>query len=270
LLLSSAWGSESGLGEVVEVPELVMSARGELLPALLPRDKTVPASLTVGFSSDDPASPATPEITRMEIEISRNITLRGSKLPGCSPETLYQAGASARQECSQAYVGDGTVVSEISMYHREPVTVTGHLAAYFYDLPDDRPRILAQVITGSPLPLTYVIPFQVRKMRGSFATSLLVPKRQMTGMRGICAKNHPECFGTPYTLEGVYGHISRLEMTLHRLFPEHGKVGSFVEAHCHASGKRQASSFPLVRVSLDYASGSAPTNALTRKCHVLA
>jgi len=44
----------------------------------------------------------------------------------------------------------------------------------FYAFAEGQPHILAQVTSGGPLPLTYVIPFQIEKAHGAFGMSLVV------------------------------------------------------------------------------------------------
>jgi hypothetical protein len=246
--------------------ELAMSASGEITPIKLPRSKVAPASLRLGFTSEALNSPAVPELTRIVLEISRHLNLQTAGLPSCPLADLYSTNTSARQTCAGSYVGHGSVTSEVTLPDQAPATINGHLVA-FYAFAQGQPRILAQVTSGDPLPLTYVIPFQIAKAQGAFGTSLVVP--QMRHIAGICAPGHPNCFAQPYTLKGVYGHISNFEMSLHRIFAPAGKRSSFVSARCPASNKRPEAIFPLSQTSLYYAGGESLTAAVHGECKVL-
>lgn len=242
-----------------------MSASGGTTPIKLPRSKPIPASLRLGFTSEALNSPAVPELTRIVLEISRNLHLQTAGLPSCPLADLYSTNTSARQTCAGSFVGHGSVTSEVTLPGQAPATVNGHLVA-FYAFAQGQRRILAQVTSGDPLPLTYVIPFQIAKAHGAFGTSLVVP--QMRHIAGICARGHPNCFAQPYTLKGVYGHISNFEMSLHRIFAHTGKRGSFVSARCPVPGKRPEANFPLAQTSLHYAGGNSLTAAVNGKCRV--
>jgi hypothetical protein len=219
----------------------------------------------VGFTSEALNNPTTPELSRIEFEISHNVTLQTSGLPSCPLAMLYSTTASARQTCAGSFVGHGSVTSEVTLPGQAPATINGHLLA-FYAFAQGQPRILAQVTSGDPLPLTYVIPFQIAKAHGAFGTSLVVP--QMSNIAGICARGHPNCFAQPYTLKGVYGNISNFDLSLHRLFAHAGKRESFVSADCPACGNRSEAVFPLVKVGLSYASGVSLSQVSTLPCRV--
>jgi hypothetical protein len=165
----------------------------------------------------------------------------------CSLAILYSS-RDPRQECAAALVGEGSVASEITLPGRSPVDVTGQLLA-FYAYGREQPRILAKVTTGEPLPLVYVIPFTVEPGSGANqGTSLVVPRRRMQTIAGECAPEYPNCFAQPYSLYGVYSHISSFTMSLHRVERRHGERFSFVSAHCSQPHGRSS----LLDVSLGY------------------
>jgi hypothetical protein len=146
------------------------------------------------------------------------------------------------------------------------VKVTGRLLA-FYALGGGRPRILAQVTTGEPLPLVYVIPFTMKSADGSYRTTVFVPRRRMRAIRGICIPDHPNCFApSPYALEGVYGHISEMTMSLHRVVRSRRRRISFVKGSCPLLPDFSVGEFPLLRVSLAYAGGATSSGVVNGRC----
>ena len=144
------------------------------------------------------------------------------------------------------------------------MTIEGHLLA-FYDFGEGQPRILAQVTSTGALPLTYVIPFTIQRSHGIFGTILSV--EQMRFIAGICARGHPNCFSQTYTYKGIYGHISKFELTVDRQFVHAGKRTSVVSADCPASGSSSSEAFPLVKVNLTYPAGQL-RGVATGRCEV--
>ena len=245
--------------------EPVIGVSAETTPEKLPRSHMSPASLRVGFTSQATTTSATPELTSIGIEVSRNLAFQTEGLPSCPISELYSSSAS--QVCAGSLVGSGVVVSEVAIGEQAPVTIEGHLLA-FYDLGEGEPRILAQVTSEGTLPLTYVIPFTINRPPGGFGTTLSVA--QMRFIAGICARGHSNCFSQTYTYKGIYGHISKFELTLHRQFVYRGERVSFVNAECPAPGRATSATFPLVKVNLAYSEAVTRSGVASRRCEVSA
>ncbi len=258
-------------GDVAQAGGAVIGVSGETVPGKLPRSRMAPVTLRLGFTSETPSTPTTPELTAIRLEVSRNIAFQTAGLPSCPIAELYSEAAEAAQVCAGSLVGHGTVTSEVTLPGQVPVTIEGRLSA-FYDLGEGQPRILAQVTSTGALPLTYVIPFTIEKTRGVYGTALYV--HQMQFIAGICARGYPNCFSQTYTYKGIYGHISKFELTLDRQFVHAGKRTSLVSADCPASRGSSSAIFPLVNVSLAYhlayPGSISRSQVATRRCEVAA
>jgi len=233
-------------------PEPTMTASGEVLPHNLPRGSFAPAALRLGFTSA--AVDGSPELAGIAFDLSRMVRFDTAGLPSCPAAALYAPRVSARRVCADSFVGTGSVASQIAPPGQAPAAVSGALEA-FYSRSGGQPRILARVVTGDPLPLTYVIPFEIVE-RGQSAPSLVVTR--MDRLQGQCRAPRGGCFGQPYALEGVYSRIESLKMSLHRL----------VAARCPAPGRQPAAMLPLGRVSLSYAAGGTLSAPLVQRCAV--
>ena len=66
-----------------------------------------------------------------------------------------------------------------------------------------RLAVFAQVASGAPLPLTYVIVFEVKKTKGTFGTSLI---------------------GTLPPIASEYGYISAFDLSLSRTYTYRGRA----------------------------------------------
>jgi hypothetical protein len=251
-------------GELAQAGGAVIGVSAEEVPGKLPRSRMVPATLRLGFTSEAPSTPTTPELTAIRLEVSRNLAFHTAGLPSCPISELYST-SDARQICAGSLVGSGTVVSEVTLPGQAPVTIEGRLSA-FYDLGEGQPRILAQVTSTGALPLTYVIPFTIEKPHGVFGTALWVQHMQF--IAGICARGYSNCFSQTYTYKGIYGHISKFELTLDRQFVHAGKRTSVVSADCPASGSSSSAVFPLVEVNVTYSEARSLSQVATRRCEV--
>jgi hypothetical protein len=239
-----------------------VQATGSLLPKRLPRARQVPVRLQVGFRSPS-VDGSVPGLERISFEIFSSIDFTAWR-HRCSLAVLY-SDRNPRKECPGSLIGQGSVSSEITVPGQAPVAVTGRLFA-FYSLGGGEPRILAQVITGDPLPLIYVIPFTLRSAEGRHSTALFVPPRQMRNIAGSCAPEYPDCFApSPYTLKGVYGHISELTMSLHSVLPRRPHPVSFVNGRC-SFPDLAVDRPPLLRVSLDYSEGASASGVVDNLC----
>ncbi len=157
------------------------------------------------------------------------------------------------------------MISEVTLPGHAPVTIEGRLSA-FYDFAEGQPHILAQITSTGTLPLTYVIPFTIYKAHGVFGTVLSV--QHMRFIAGKCQRGYPNCFSQTYTYKGIYGHISKFELTLHRQFFHAGRRISVVNADCPASGSSSSAVFPLVKVNLTYPEANSLSQVAARKCEV--
>jgi hypothetical protein len=271
IALSAALAAIGGVSAAVGSgpPPNEVLAMGTVSPAKLPRSGQAPVTLRMGFQSS-PIGGLVPELDKISFEVTRHVELSAEDWPqSCSPAKLYSPQVDARRACAGSLIGHGSVTSEITVPGQAPVNVTGRLLA-FYASAGGRPRILAQVTTGEPLPLVYVIPFTIEPAAGSYGTTLAVSQERMRAINGRCASGHPNCFGPdPYTLEGVYGHISRLSMSLHRVVPQRGRGLSFVEGGCPVPPDFSTGVFDLLRISLGYADGTGASLVVYAACRAL-
>lgn len=160
-------------GDSAQAGEAVIGVSGETVPSKLPRSRMAHATLRLGFTSEVPSAPETPELTAIRLYVSRNVAFHTAGLPSCPIAALYSESSDARQECAGSLVGHGVVVSEVTLPGQAPVTIEGHLLA-FYDFGEGRRRLLAQVTSSGALPLTYVIPFTIYKAQDVYGTVLSV------------------------------------------------------------------------------------------------
>lgn len=239
--------SLSGLtqAEVARKGDITVSFHGDMAPLKLPRTGAAPVSVQLGgkIKSSDPANP--PVLERIVLDINRHGELQTKGLPTCSLAKLQSiSSAGARKACSGALIGHGNVTSRVTLPGQGPFASNGPLLA-FNGVSKGRPAIFAQVATGAPLPLTYVIVFEVTKTKGTFGTRLT---------------------GALPPIASSYGYISAFDMSLSRRYSYRGKQMSYAEAGCPAPEGFPAVSFPLAKASYEFTGGRKVQSALVREC----
>jgi hypothetical protein len=209
-----------------------LTAFAETRPAVLPRDERARAALRIGFTSSTPDG-ATPELTGIELDLSRSVSLRSAGRFG-------------------TVVGHGRVVDELTPPNESPRRIAGPMRITLRRTAVG-PRLFGRVTTPA---VEYTIPFSIEPAQGIYGTKLVV--RRMSGVVGKCVAAHPDCFGGPYTLSRAYGRIADLRMTL---------GAGFVRASCPAH-RRVAT--PLIGVELRSTDGEVLRGAVVQPCEIAA
>jgi len=218
-----------------------------IAPRKLPRTGAAPVGVQMGgrITSLDKANP--PILDRIILEINRNGKLQRAGLSTCPLRKIRSiSSAGARRACRAALIGRGSVTSRVSLPGQGPFASNGNLLA-FNGRHKGRPAIFAQVASGAPLPLTYVIIFEVKKAKGTFGTSLV---------------------GTLPSIASQYGYISAFNLSLRRTYRHHGRRMSYASAACPAPEGFTEANFSLARVEYEFTDGRDISSVIVRKCKV--
>jgi hypothetical protein len=234
-------------GEVKRLGNLQGSFNGGISPSKLPRTELAPVTVSMGgkISTTDRTVP--PKLERIVLQINSHGRLETKGLPVCSLAKLNSlASAQAKQLCEGALVGHGNVTSRVYLPGQGAFATSGNLLAFNGRLHGHQ-AVLAQVSSGAPLPLTYVIGFEVKKSAGTFGTSLV---------------------GTLPPIASEYGYISAFSLALSRRYEANGQKRSFASASCPAPAGFPGASFPFAKASYAFADGRTLGATLVRDCKV--
>jgi hypothetical protein len=237
----------SALAEVGQKGNIRVTFSGSIAPLKLPRTEAAPVGVQMGgkIKTTDKSEP--PILERIILEINREGVLQSKGLPTCSLGKLKSiSSAGARKACGEALVGRGNVTSRVSLPGQGAFASNGALLA-FNGRHKGRQAIFAQVASGAPLPLTYVIVFEVKKRAGTFATQLL---------------------GTLPPIASEYGYISAFNLNLRRTYTYKGERMSFASAACPAPAGFPGANFPLAKASYEFQGGTKISSTLVRQCKV--
>lgn len=234
-------------GEQVCEGKLCVVFHGGISPVRLPRHGTAPVTVLMGgkVRTTDKSTP--PKLERIILDINRHGHLQTKGLPKCPLGKLNSISSKgARKACGDALVGHGNVTSRITLPGQGTFASNGPLLA-FNGRYHGHTAIFAQVATGAPLPLTYVIVFEVKKGHGEFGTSLV---------------------GTLPPIASEYGYISSFDLALSRRYAYRGQTLSYASAGCAAAPGFTEATFSFAKASYIFADGTTLTSVLSRQCKV--
>lgn len=233
--------------EVAKKGPITVTFNGSIAPQKLPRTGTAPVGVQLGGKIKTAEKDSPPILDRILLDINRAGVLQAKGLSTCSLGKLKTiSAAGAKRSCKDALIGKGSVTSRVSLPDQGAFASNGSLLA-FNGRHKGKEAIFAQVSSGAPLPLTYVIVFEVKKTKGTFGTSLV---------------------GTLPAIASSYGYISAFNLSLRRTYSFHGKKMSYASAGCPAPKGFNGAQFPLAKVGYEFEDGTNVSETLTRDCKV--
>lgn len=247
LCLVVGGGLASAQGVVKRVGTLQVSFAATIAPIKLPRTELAPVTVQMGGKITTTDKSAPPKLEKIILDINSHGVLNNKGLATCSLTKLNTiSSAQAKKTCADALVGHGNVTSRVSLPGQGAFASNGTLLAFNGKI-NGKTAVLAQVSSGAPLPLTYVIGFEVKKTSGTFGSSLV---------------------GTLPPIASEYGYISAFSLSLGRQYTSHGKKMSFASANCPAPGNFPGASFPLAQATYEFAGGLKVGAKLISECKV--
>jgi hypothetical protein len=233
--------------EVVREGNLQGAFNGGISPRSLPRTELAPVAVTMSGKIATTDRTVPPKLERIVLAINSHGKLDSKGLATCSLAKLNSITADqAKKSCGDALVGHGNVTSRVSLPGQGAFASNADLLAFNGKL-RGRPAVLAQVSSGAPLPLTYVIAFEVKKTGGTFATELAA---------------------TLPPIASEYGYISAFSLSLSRQYESHGQKRSFASASCPAPAGFPGAPFPFIEAAYEFADGRTLGAKLVRDCKV--
>jgi hypothetical protein len=233
--------------EVVQSGKVRIKVTGEIAPKTLPRSGTAPIGVEVGgrVTTTDGSPP--PQLQTMTIELNREGRIDSTGLPVCPYEALEPASTQrALAACRGALVGQGSFEAEIALPGQPSSQAKGELLA-FNGRRGGRPVLFAHIYSPYPFATSFVIVFQIKKLRsGDFGTALTA--------------RLPQALGS-------WGKLTGIELRLERRYTSGGEARSYLSAGCPAPKGFPSANFALARTSFGFAGGPDLSGTLTRICH---
>lgn len=238
--------------EIVQKGTLRVGVSARLQPRHLPRSGSKPIALSIRSRLTTTDSSVPQQLKSLRIEVNRHGHLDTQGLPECQTSQIQPAStAAALKACRPALVGEGSFSIDVVLGGQEPYPTKGRLLLFNGRIGcrakcRPRPALLAQIYAAHPFANSFVIPFRIEPSpRGRFGIALTA--------------RLPAAFIS-------WGHITSLQMRLHRRYRYRGRPHSFLSAGCPAPEGIAEASFTLARISLSFAGGTALSQTLTDRC----
>jgi len=227
---------------------VVVSLDGSVNPKRLPRESSVPVSLTLAGTIRSVETSPVPPLKSIELAFGARGGVSTAGLPTCPPDRLRNANQQAAlAQCGRALVGRGTILTEDLLDPEHPVLAHAGVLA-FNGKAAGRPAVWVQIYSASP-PVSVVLPFYVSRLR--------------TGAYGILLR------ASISTSLGRWLRLRSFELTLGRRYTSHGERRSYLSASCPLPPRFSIGIFPLARATYQFAApGPTLTTTILRGCRV--
>jgi hypothetical protein len=244
-VLLCCWGAIAH-GEVVQRGDVRIALEGAFSPRFLPRYGSAAVSVSLDGKINPTLPEALPQLRRISISVNSRAHLGYRRTPRCGRNEIQPSTSSeALSACRSSLVGKGRFTSDIRLPEQSPFPSQGKILA-FNGRYRGRPAILAHIYGTDPTPVSYVLPFTIRRTRGRYGLVLQASLPQLTG---------------------DWGYVTGISLALGL---GHGNVHSYLTASCPApSGFREAV-FPLMKTSFTFSGSRSLTSTLLRDCSVKA
>jgi hypothetical protein len=233
--------------EVVQRQGVRVSVTGSMAPRKLPRRGRAPVSVTIGGRIFSTASDGPPKLERLVIAINSHGRLSTDGIPRCrlhhiDPSTT----AEAREACAGSLIGEGHFSADVRLPEQSPFPSRGKVLAFNGRL-RGQPAIFAHIYGTRPVPTSYVLPFLIRRTRGTYGTMLEASFPKVTG---------------------EWGFVTGLSLNLNGSGSFPSGAGGYLSAGCPAPKGSSIALFPLMRTTFSFAGGPALDSVLTSTCTV--
>jgi DNA-binding beta-propeller fold protein YncE len=242
---ATAARSEASASVVKRQRGVQVSFDGKLTPHVLPRHGTAPVGIVVDASVGATGGDDPPQLRRISIAINRNGHFTSQGLPACRIDQIQPATTeNALAACRRSLVGEGHFSANVKLPQQSPFPSSGKVLAFNGKI-NGKPAILAHIYGTEPAPTSTVLPFVLRKSRGTYGTTLEASLPQATGN---------------------WGYVTGLRLNLRRSFNYRGHTRSFLSAGCPAAPGFPSAAFPLAKTSFAFAGSLTIKAVLTRTC----
>jgi hypothetical protein len=234
--------------ETVQRGDLRVSFEGKITPRALPRQGTAPVRVSVAAAVSSSEGSDPPRLKQIQIAINSDGIFEPKGLAVCPLRAIQPSTtADALAACRSSLVGTGSFKAEVLFTQQAPFPSEGKLYA-FNSVIDGRPAILAHVYGTQPVPTSFTLPFEVKKTKGTFGTTLIASLPEATGNSS---------------------YITGLSLNLGRSFSVHGKRRSYLSAGCPAPKGFPGASFPFARARFAFAGAPGVSETLRRSCRAV-
>jgi hypothetical protein len=219
-------------GERSQFGNLIVYLRGGVSPRTLPRYHSTPVSVRLQAGILTANSLPLPRVKKISLELAYRGALDTYGLPICARGRLRALDTRhAVAACGKALVGKGSLYSRVFVPSQAPFGL--HFRMLAFNGKTHRGRTAIWVLAYSPNPpVSFVLPFHVRRQPGPFHTVLVsvVPRSV-----------------------GPWPHFSHFDMVVSRRYRFRGRIHSYLSASCPLPPRFSSGLLSLARATFSVA-----------------
>lgn len=232
---------------VVQEGNLRITLTSQVQPYKLPREKTAPIAVFVAGHLQAPGGGIPAQLKRLSVKVNRHGLLQSKGLPVCPISRLEPASSErALTSCGDALIGSGQFWAHIVLPDQGAYPSRGRLLI-FNGRENGRPVLLTHIFTSNPFFSSFVLTFEIKKIKGTYGTQL--------------SASLPEALGS-------WGYVDRIKLTLKRRYTFKGKQLSYFNSACPAPKGVKRVVFPLAQASFHFAEGLSLATKVEKACAV--
>jgi len=242
LAVGLAFGEQSGRDGVK------VRFNAMITPNRLPRQGLAPVSVSLSGAVRSTTGGNPPFLGRMTLAFGARGGLDVRGLPICPRARLRNAThRQALTRCRGALVGHGAIVAEVPLDPEMPLVAQARVLA-FNGRAAGRPAVWVHAYSSSP-PVSFVLPFTLRRLRHGAYGVLLEARVARTLGRWL--------------------RLRSFQITLGRRYRRHGRLHSYLNAHCPLPPRFHSLSVPLARATFHFNPAPTLSTPILRSCRTL-
>jgi hypothetical protein len=224
---------------------LIVTLNGGIKPLKLPRRERAPVAVDLAGGVQTTDGSPLPRVDRLKLELAWRGLLSTRGLPNCPRARLASTlSREALAACSGSLVGRGKLNAKIYLPNQRPFGVRANLLVFNGKSKAGRPAVLVHAYSTDP-PVSFVIPFVVKRQPGAFRTVLVTTIRRAVG-------NWP--------------HVSNFRIQIGRDFVHRGDRYSYLSASCPVPKNFTAGFLSFARATYTFAGGDQLQIESVRSC----
>jgi hypothetical protein len=224
---------------------LIAFLEGGISPRTLPRTQKAPVALRIHGGIHTTQGIPLPRVKRVRLELAYKGELDTLGLPRCPRANLRAADIrEALSICGSALVGRGHLYARIFLPYQLPFGLHADLLAFNGRTFQGHPSVWVLAYSPDP-PVSFVLPFHVRRGQGAFPTVLVsdIPSNV-----------------------GPWPHFAQFNIAISRQFRHAGQLHSYLSASCPLPPKFTSGLLSLARATFSIAEGPDLSVETVRTC----
>jgi hypothetical protein len=244
-LLSLAALSVPVGAERIASGDLTAFLKGGISPRTLPRTHRTPVSVRLQAGIRTAQGIPLPRVKKVRLELAYKGELDTHGLPVCPKASLAAVNIrEALSICGSALVGQGRLYARIFLPYQLPFGLHARLLAFNGKTAQGRTSVWVLGYSSDP-PVSFVLPFHVRRESGPFPTVLVS--------------------AIPHNV-GPWPHFAQFNIVISRRFRHEGRMHSYLSASCPLPPRFTSGLLSLARATFTIDDGTTPSVEAVRTC----